>query len=180
MVGIRHAFVNPKADGGDATIVRPSNWNADHVIPAGVLIDRHYVEYTTYSSSGTTLPFDNTIPLNTEGVEIISTTFAPKTTTNRLRSTVVFPSGLNASSAVQVAMFINGTCVRATSHHASSGWTSNMMMIHEYVPGTTSSLTYAVRFGPGAGASAYVNGQDTTRIFGGVQAATLLLEEFVA
>lgn len=29
-MAIKHAFVNPKADGGDATIVRPSNWNADH------------------------------------------------------------------------------------------------------------------------------------------------------
>jgi len=28
---IRHAFTSPKADGGDATLVRPSDWNADHV-----------------------------------------------------------------------------------------------------------------------------------------------------
>ena len=25
-----HAFVSAIADGGDATVVRPSNWNADH------------------------------------------------------------------------------------------------------------------------------------------------------
>lgn len=29
---IKHAFTNPKADGGDSTIVRPSDWNADHVV----------------------------------------------------------------------------------------------------------------------------------------------------
>ena len=28
---IVHPFVNPKADGPDATIVRPSNWNDQHV-----------------------------------------------------------------------------------------------------------------------------------------------------
>lgn len=28
---VKHAFTSPKADGGDATLVRPSNWNADHV-----------------------------------------------------------------------------------------------------------------------------------------------------
>lgn len=28
---VTHAFVNPKADGADATIVRPSNWNAVHL-----------------------------------------------------------------------------------------------------------------------------------------------------
>jgi hypothetical protein len=28
---VKHAFTNPKADGADATIVRPSDWNADHL-----------------------------------------------------------------------------------------------------------------------------------------------------
>ncbi len=32
MPNIKHAFVNPKADGGDATIARPSDWNAEHVL----------------------------------------------------------------------------------------------------------------------------------------------------
>ena len=30
-MGIKHAFTNPKADGPDTTVVRPSDWNADHV-----------------------------------------------------------------------------------------------------------------------------------------------------
>jgi hypothetical protein len=31
-MGIKHSFTSPKDDGTDATVVRPSNWNADHVI----------------------------------------------------------------------------------------------------------------------------------------------------
>lgn len=31
-VSVVHAFVNPKADGADATIVRPSNWNELHTL----------------------------------------------------------------------------------------------------------------------------------------------------
>jgi hypothetical protein len=31
-MGIKHKFISSKADGGDATIVRPSNWNDDHEI----------------------------------------------------------------------------------------------------------------------------------------------------
>ena len=31
-MAITHPFVSAKADGGDATLVRPSNWNADHTI----------------------------------------------------------------------------------------------------------------------------------------------------
>lgn len=29
---IKHAFTSAKADGTDATVVRPSNWNADHIL----------------------------------------------------------------------------------------------------------------------------------------------------
>lgn len=36
--GIRHKFVSPKADGNDATVVRPSNWNDDHEIDSGLLV----------------------------------------------------------------------------------------------------------------------------------------------
>jgi hypothetical protein len=32
MPNIKHAFVSGKSDGGDATLVRPSNWNAEHVV----------------------------------------------------------------------------------------------------------------------------------------------------
>jgi hypothetical protein len=31
-LSFKHAFTNPKADGGDATITRPSDWNAEHNI----------------------------------------------------------------------------------------------------------------------------------------------------
>lgn len=31
---IKHAFVNPKIEPGDATLIRPSNWNDDHNYPA--------------------------------------------------------------------------------------------------------------------------------------------------
>lgn len=43
MPNIKHQFVSGKADGGDATLIRPSNWNAEHVIedyldyPAGTI-----------------------------------------------------------------------------------------------------------------------------------------------
>jgi hypothetical protein len=39
MATLKHAFTNPKADGADATITRPSNWNADHVVVYGTRAD---------------------------------------------------------------------------------------------------------------------------------------------
>ena len=36
-MGITHAFASAKADGGDATLVKPSDWNAAHVIGAATI-----------------------------------------------------------------------------------------------------------------------------------------------
>lgn len=38
MPNITHQFVSTLPDGTDPTLVRPSNWNADHVVPTGVLV----------------------------------------------------------------------------------------------------------------------------------------------
>lgn len=35
-MGIKHPFVSGKADGGDTTLVQPSNWNANHTIDSEV------------------------------------------------------------------------------------------------------------------------------------------------
>jgi hypothetical protein len=37
-MGVKHTLVSGKADGGDATLVQPSNWNADHVIDGPIVI----------------------------------------------------------------------------------------------------------------------------------------------
>jgi hypothetical protein len=41
-VSLKHSFTNPKADGPDATIVRPSDWNAEHAytMATGKLLGR--------------------------------------------------------------------------------------------------------------------------------------------
>ena len=36
MTAVTHSFVSAKADGADATLVRPSNWNANHTVTYGV------------------------------------------------------------------------------------------------------------------------------------------------
>lgn len=40
MTGVVHAFVSALSDGSDASLVRPSNWNAGHTLENGVLGDQ--------------------------------------------------------------------------------------------------------------------------------------------
>ena len=45
-VTVKHAFVNPKLDGPDPTITRPSDWNAAHVITGdGFMIAGQVIDY---------------------------------------------------------------------------------------------------------------------------------------
>lgn len=52
-MAIKHSFTNPKADGVDATVVRPSNWNADHTIEAGTITDSHVAAANKDGTAGT-------------------------------------------------------------------------------------------------------------------------------
>jgi hypothetical protein len=37
-MSVKHKFVSLKADGGDATIVRPSNWNDEHQLTGSTAV----------------------------------------------------------------------------------------------------------------------------------------------
>ena len=46
-MAIKHTFVNSKADDADATITRPSDWNADHTIDVNTITDAMIAAHTT-------------------------------------------------------------------------------------------------------------------------------------
>lgn len=51
-MGIKHAFTSAKSDGADATLVRPSDWNAGHIVDATTLgITQSYLGYNTAGGS---------------------------------------------------------------------------------------------------------------------------------
>lgn len=51
MVTITHEFVSAKSDGGDATLVQPTDWNADHIIEG-----TDWTSYTPALTATTTNP----------------------------------------------------------------------------------------------------------------------------
>lgn len=58
---ITHSFSNPKSDGGDATITRPSDWNADHVGYSsghGARVKRASTSFSVGNNTLTAVQFD--------------------------------------------------------------------------------------------------------------------------
>jgi len=135
--------------------------------------------YITYTSTVTALPWDDTIPQNTEGLQILSVTITPTSTTNRLRIEWDFMGCASTSAGhISIALFQDST---ANALAVRSGGGDNVMVYslsgsYEMAAGTTSSTTFKLNFGADTG-TAYVNGNSSGRKFGGASAARLRVTE---
>jgi hypothetical protein len=146
------------------------------LMPTGSVVGRSVGTYATNADLTTTIPNDDTIPTNSEGTQIISVSYTPKSVTNRLRlrfSGVISAGGV--ATAI-VGVFADGTCIAARGAAvAGVGYMTPIYIEHEYVPGTTSAITFTVR--AGGNATVRMNGSNVGRSFGGVQVTTLVIEE---
>lgn len=53
-VSVTHAFTNPKSDGSDTSVVRPSDWNAAHTVPVGTVSDISTQAFGDSAAAGAT------------------------------------------------------------------------------------------------------------------------------
>jgi hypothetical protein len=142
-----------------------------------------YAEYATNSSDITTpaIPIDNTIPQITEGTQILSVAHAPRRTDSRVRATFR-GMGFVSNSNWVAAMFAGAgpDAVRAGAWVCPSGSNgSEGVLVYEYAPGSVSSVTWSVNVSGAFGAAMRMNGTTSGRLFGGVAAATLHVEELL-
>lgn len=152
-------------------------------VPAGFTVGRAYEEYTTNADCTTQIPVDDTIPQNTEGTQIITKAYAAASATNRVRLRFQGQFICDTATGCTVAIF------RSDSANAIAAQITDIVDVStrntwalevEIVPGTTSSITYTVRVGPGAAATLRLNGNGGGRLFGGASRATLVIEEIKA
>jgi len=147
------------------------------VVSPDMVLQVKRVEKKDHASYTAVIPVDNTVPEITEGSDILTLTFAPLLETSRLLIRVVLPvvttsGAINAS----MALFQGSTCIGAAlTAPAGANYPFCLTLEAEVLPGSTSGQVYSVRFGP-ASNTAYLNGY-TTRVFGGVAAASMVITE---
>lgn len=147
----------------------------------GYVVDSATVSYATNAALTTTIPADDTIPLITEGTEILSVAISPKTTTNKLRCRFFGQAAESAAVNICAAMFQGSTCIDAAFVSPQLANEASILALEaEFTPGSTSSVTIAVRVGPGTAATVRMNGTSASRIFGGASASFLTVEEIKA
>lgn len=134
----------------------------------------------TVVTCNTTIPFDDTIPQNTEGTEVITVSITPTSGSNRLVIEFSCVGCHNGAGAYNVAaLFVDTTsdAIATTANYSTHGGFLPLNLRHELSAGSTSARTYKVRVGPNGGVY-YVNGDSSAnREYGGVLSARLRVTE---
>lgn len=149
---------------------------------SGSIVQSAYEEYTSNADLSTSIPADDTIPQNTEGTQIISKSFTPKKSTNkirlRFRGSVQAASGTTQNIACALfkdsaadAIAVDSIVTTAAADRFSFNVT------HEFTLASASAFTIAVRVGNSLGTAVRLNGTVSGRLYGGKMKATLEIEE---
>ena len=160
---------------GDGT----SSWQA-----AGITVQQVTTQTGETASGTTTIPYDDTIPQNTEGTEFMTRSITPTNASNKLVIECdAFTSVGAANQWAMLALFQDSTAnALATDARwmVTTGGGNSMRIRHEMTAGTTSSTTFKVRAGPYLSGTIYFNGDSGGRKFGGSYTSHLTITEYAA
>jgi hypothetical protein len=136
----------------------------------------------TVATGTTILPFDDTIPQNTEGDQYMSLAYTPTSASNKLQIDIFAFGSLSANSLLGMALFQDNTANALAGNIAYSvgGPTETYILSlrHTMTAGTTSSTTFKVRIGPSDPATFTFAGRSGVGVFNGVASCSLTVTEY--
>lgn len=146
------------------------------------------VKYTAYSAvatGSTTIPLDDTIPQNTEGVEYMTLAITPKSTTNKLLIEAMFfgSFAIAGGSDIVVALFQDTTAnalAAVAQYMATSTGRMTIPLQHYMTAGTTSSTTFKIRAGSNNAGTTTFNGFSGGRVFSTIPKSFIKITELKA
>lgn len=147
---------------------------------AGSVIGSSSTLATSVITGSTVMPFDNTIPQNTEGVECITGSITPSSEFSVIDVDVSLISSLSVTGHVSVALFQGGVTGAVAASSSVIGFANSVCTIplsFEMVAGTTSALSFSVRAGGSTAGTITINGSGGTGLFGGVATSVLRIKE---
>lgn len=177
--------VSPTAIAGSNTLTLPAltgtiltSASSTAIFPAGSVIQVVNTLNQTPTSGTGTIPWDNTIPQNTEGNEIMTLAITPKSSTSKLRIDVVVQAYSNAG--VLIAALFQDSTANALACGFSENYASSSVSFTEWMTsGTTSSTTFKVRFGRSTAGTYYVNSDGSANL-GSTLASSITITEIAA
>jgi len=154
-------------------------------VDAHGIVQRTRVASSTNIETTDAIPLDDTIPQSGEGTQILTTSFTPKSTSNKIEvSFNGLISHTDSGIGIVLALFEGTTCVGAkwfSSGTAIAGRISHITF--EFTPSNTNAATYSLRIGNGASSlnALYVNRQsNATATLGGLMEYSMTVLELKA
>jgi hypothetical protein len=136
--------------------------------------------YTANVGFAGQIPLDDTIPQITEGLQILSLSITPRSSSSQIRLTFNgFGSIDTNSTSLSAALFRTGNAnaLKTTSVNVvTANFRVEVNLDWVDTPGVATAQTYTIRVGP-SGGTARMNGSATGRTFGGSAACTLVAQE---
>jgi hypothetical protein len=134
------------------------------------------VVYTNRTGITAVIPFDNTVPQNTEGTEILVATITPKRIVHRLRIEFeIWGQASGGVTGVVGALFkdAGADAIYATALTLATDYVGTVVGRHEMGLNSLNEVTFTVRVGVSAN-TFYTNGLAANPAFGVVQQACRL------
>jgi len=138
----------------------------------------------------TQLPYDDTIPQNTEGAEVFTLSITPKSSSNILviNSTIFYGIYDGVTNYLPTVALFQDTTANALTASAgpssvspANGMVGTCTLSYKMTAGTTSATTFKIRVGTSnPGKPVDINGFNNARVFGGVASTTLEIWEIQA
>lgn len=179
-------FTLPDGDGSAGQVIKTDGSKNLSFTTLSSVVSQIAPATATATATGTTaMPYDNTIPQNTEGDQYLSKAITPTSSTDILEfdGSAMFGEDANNDYPLSVALFqdSNANAIFA------AGFISNTTSIaqgpypvaftYRMTAGTTSSTTFNLRAGFNTSSTCRINGSNGGRIFGGVAAAFLIIKQ---
>lgn len=128
----------------------------------------------------TTMPFDDTIPQNTEGDQYLTLSVTPKNTNNDLVIDVsVILSTSSSADYLAAALFKDSDAgaLASTFSYVTGDHPVQLNFKHKMAAGTTSAIAFKVRAGTSGAGTTTLNGQAGVRKHGGVLSSSITITE---
>lgn len=140
--------------------------------------------FSAVATGTTVLPFDDTIPQITEGVEFMTQAITPKSTTNILViEAVAMLAHSTAAGEMSMALFQDATAAAIAANGAYQTTLPEPLihtLCHKMTAGTTSSTTFRIRAGSSAAGTTTFNGKSAGRIYGAIPKSFIRITEYKA
>lgn len=153
-------------------------------VAAGMVVQCDQTDLTAVQTLTGTIPFDDTIPQITEGTEVGTLVFTPKSSTNKLIIEAMIWTSPNVANAnPTVAIFqdaVSNALGAGTQFQLTNTGRSQVYASCEITAGTTSAITFRVRVGNDGAATITINGNSGGRIYGATPKSWIRVTEYKA